>query len=106
MLRCPQHDSTVTHTDVRITLLICIIGLHLTNCQQSIHTLPFRLLYDSNRASAHEALCARGLSARLVSTIGTRAPNTMPVVCASARYSNCFASILPASRSGTTRISA
>lgn len=37
-----------------------------------------------------------------VRTIGTRAPSTMPATAASARYTSCFTSRLPASRSGTT----
>ncbi len=28
MLRCAQHDRAVIHTDVRISLLICIIGTY------------------------------------------------------------------------------
>ena len=44
--------------------------------------------------------------ARLVSTIGTRAPSTTPASTASARYSSCLATMLPDSRSGTTRMSA
>ena len=44
------------------------------------------------------------LSAREVSTIGTRAPRTMPAASAWARKVRFFASMLPASRSGTTRI--
>src|SRR5262249_9961829 len=57
-------------------------------------------------ATAHEAILVAGLSARLVRTIGTRAPRTMPAARASARYSSCLASKLPDSRSGTTRMSA
>ena len=51
------------------------------------------------------AACAR-VSARLVSTIGTRAPSTMPALSAPARYCSCLATMLPASRSGTSRMSA
>src|SRR5262249_6685429 len=43
-------------------------------------------------------------SAREVSTIGTRAPSTMPAASALARKVRFLASMLPASRSGTTRI--
>src|SRR5438477_7907270 len=58
-------------------------------CEDHIpHSFAFRLLSARSRASAQEAMCARGLSARLVRTIGTRAPRTMPAVCAPARYSN------------------
>jgi hypothetical protein len=53
---------------------------------------------DPSRASV--------LSARLVRMIGTRAPSTMPAIWAPARYSSCLANMLPASISGTTRISA
>jgi len=55
---------------------------------------------------AQEAARVSAVSARLVSTMGTRAPTTTPVISASARYSSCFASMLPDSRSGTTRMSA
>ena len=41
-------------------------------------------------------------SARLVRMIGTRAPSTMPAASASARKVRLLASMLPASRSGTT----
>ena len=41
-------------------------------------------------------------SARLVRMIGTRAPSTMPAASALARNERLFASMLPASRSGTT----
>src|SRR5438034_533436 len=58
------------------------------------------------RATAHEAMRAGEVSARLVNTIGTRAPSTSPASCASPRYSSCLASMLPDSRSGTTRMSA
>src|SRR5262249_32898787 len=60
----------------------------------------------NTRATAQEATRVAGLSARLVSTMGTRAPSTMPADCASPRYSSCLASMLPDSRSGTTRTSA
>ena len=43
-------------------------------------------------------------SAREVRTIGTRAPSTIPAASAWARKLRFFASMLPASRSGTTRI--
>ena len=46
------------------------------------------------------------LSARLARTIGTLAPSTMPAASAPERKVSCLASIFPASRSGTTRISA
>ena len=57
-------------------------------------------------AIAHEATRVSAVSARLVSTIGARAPSTTPAVSALARYSSCLASMLPASRSGTTNMSA
>src|SRR5580704_1165914 len=60
----------------------------------------------SRRAMAQEARRASVLSARLVRITGTRAPSTMPAICAPARYSSCLASMLPASRSGTMRMSA
>src|SRR5262245_58030976 len=49
---------------------------------------------------------ARTESAREVSTIGTRAPSTMPAASALVRKVRFLASMLPASRSGTTRICA
>ena len=45
-------------------------------------------------------------SAREVRMIGTRAPSTMPAASAFARKVRFLASMLPASRSGTTRICA
>ena len=45
-------------------------------------------------------------SAREVRMIGTRAPSTMPAASALARNVRFLASMLPASRSGTTRICA
>ena len=45
-------------------------------------------------------------SAREVRTIGTRAPSTMPAPSALAKKARFLASMLPASRSGTTRICA
>ena len=56
--------------------------------------------------TAADASRVRTLSARLVSTIGTRVPSTMPAPSAPARYCSCLASMLPASRSGTSRMSA
>ncbi len=57
-------------------------------------------------ATAHDARRAISESARLVRMIGTRAPTTMPAASAPARYERLLASMLPASRSGTTRMSA
>ncbi|CFP15955.1 Uncharacterised protein [Bordetella pertussis] len=54
-------------------------------------------------ATAHEARRVWALSARLVRTMGTRAPSTMPAAWALARKLRFLASMLPASRSGTTR---
>ena len=54
-------------------------------------------------AMAQDASRASALSARLVRMIGTRAPSTMPAASRPARYSSCLASMLPASRSGTTQ---
>ena len=65
-----------------------------------------RLALAISSAMAQEAERASALSARLVSTIGTLAPTTTPASSASARYSSCLASMLPDSRSGTTRMSA
>ena len=57
-------------------------------------------------ASATDASLTRKLSARLVRMTGRRAPSTRPAASAPPKYINCFASILPASRSGTSRSSA
>jgi hypothetical protein len=57
------------------------------------HRCAFRLLCllcATNRASAQEAIYARGLSAQLVSMIGTHAPNTMPASSAKERLENVF----------------
>src|SRR3954470_2826824 len=54
-------------------------------------------------ATAQEARRVSNESARLVRMTGTRAPRTMPAASAFARNDRLFASILPASRSGTTR---
>src|SRR5690606_38843273 len=59
-----------------------------------------------NCAMAHDAARVSAVSARLVNTIGTRAPSTTPAISALARYSSCLASMLPDSMSGTTRMSA
>src|ERR1700722_11810633 len=57
-------------------------------------------------ATAQEAMRADSASARLVRMIGTRAPTTTPAASAPARKVSCLARILPATRSGTTRMSA
>ena len=56
-------------------------------------------------ATAQLAILERTLSARLVRMIGTRAPSTRPALSALARKLSCLASMLPASRSGTRRMS-
>ena len=58
--------------------------------------------WATSTATAHEASRVVTESARLVRMIGTRAPSTMPAASASARNERLFASMLPASRSGTT----
>ena len=55
-------------------------------------------------ATAQDAMRVRTESAREVRTIGTRAPRTTPAASALVRKARFFASILPASRSGTRRI--
>src|SRR6476646_11129924 len=57
----------------------------------------------SNCATEQDARRAIFASARLVRMIGTFAPRTIPAASASARNERLFASILPASRSGTRR---
>src|ERR1700722_18270714 len=52
---------------------------------------PLRRACTSIAITAHEASRDLALSARLVNTIGTRAPSTMPAASASARYSSCLA---------------
>src|SRR4029077_13711913 len=54
-------------------------------------------------ATAQDASLVSRLSARIVRTIGTRAPRTMPAASAPDRKDRLLASMLPASRSGTTR---
>ena len=56
----------------------------------------------TSAATAHEASRVITESARLVRMIGTRAPSTMPAASAPARNDRLLASMLPASRSGTT----
>ena len=56
--------------------------------------------------TAEDASRVRTLSAREVSTMGTLAPRTMPADSAPAKYCNCLAIMLPASRSGTSKMSA
>ncbi len=65
-----------------------------------------RFLWAISCTTAHDAARVSAVSARLVSTIGTRAPSTTPAISALARYSSCLATMLPDSRSGTTRMSA
>jgi hypothetical protein len=57
-------------------------------------------------ATAQEAIRVRTESAREVSTIGNRAPSTVPAASPLARKVRFLASMFPASRSGTTRICA
>src|SRR5262249_6548357 len=63
-------------------------------------------LWRKSAATAQEAMRVRTLSAREVRMIGTRAPSTMPAASACERKLRFLASMLPASRSGTTRICA
>ncbi|ABA53469.1 hypothetical protein BURPS1710b_A1059 [Burkholderia pseudomallei 1710b] len=67
---------------------------------------PARVLSATSFASAADAMRTRRLSARLVRMIGSRAPSTRPAASAPAKYISCFASMLPASRSGTSSTSA
>src|SRR5271167_727481 len=53
-------------------------------------------------ATAQDARRLVSESARLVRIIGTRAPSTIPAASALARNDKLLASMLPASRSGTT----
>src|SRR5690606_19136174 len=75
--------------------------------QQGLHgATAVRLRCASSCAMAQDAVRVWASSARLVSTMGTRAPSTMPDSSALARYSSCLATMLPDSMSGTTRMSA
>ena len=56
----------------------------------------------TSEATAQDARRVSRESARLVRMIGTRAPSTMPAASAPARKDRLLASMLPASRSGTT----
>src|SRR5262249_33212491 len=67
---------------------------------------PVRRAWARRRPMAQEANRVRTLSAPLVNTIGPRAPRTMPAPSALAMRVSCLASMLPASRSGTSRMSA
>src|SRR5262249_46579336 len=64
------------------------------------------LAWAYSTASAHDASRERTESARDVRITGTRAPSTMPAESALASRLRFLASILPASRPGTTRICA
>ncbi len=63
-------------------------------------------LWARSVATAQDAMRVRTLSALDVNMMGTRAPSTMPAASAPERNVKFFASMLPASRSGTTRICA
>src|SRR3569833_3125748 len=65
-----------------------------------------RLAATSRLAMAQDASRVSSSSARLVRMIGTRAPSTIPAPSAAARSARRLASMLPASRSGTIRMSA
>src|SRR5581483_2956126 len=75
----------------------------LWHCYARIGSVVRRLC-ASSMATAHDAMRVRTLSAREVRMMGTRAPSTMPAASAPDRNVRFFASMLPASRSGTTRI--
>src|SRR5258706_5726599 len=77
-------------------------GVHGAHAACGLVSLRSASAYST--ATAHDAVRASTLSAREVSTIGTRAPSTMPAASALARNDRFLASMLPASRSGTTRI--
>src|SRR3954452_3797749 len=76
------------------------------------HRTAYRIAADAsdrraatiNWATAQDASLATSSSARLVRMIGTLAPSTIPAASASARNDRLFASMLPASKSGTTRM--
>ena len=57
---------------------------------------------DQRRRRRRRRAASSSESARLVRMIGTRAPSTMPAASAPARNDRLLASMLPASRSGTT----
>src|SRR5262249_28021005 len=71
--------------------------------QDTAFAAPPRRAEATSAATAHDARRVVTESARLVSMTGTRAPSTTPAASAPARNDRLFASILPASRSGTTR---
>ena len=64
-----------------------------------------RRAWAASIATAQLAIRDRTLSARLVRMIGTRAPSTRPALSALARKLSCLARMLPASRSGASRMS-
>ena len=73
--------------------------------RSALATAIWRRACAASTATAQLAIRDRTLSARLVRMIGTRAPSTRPALSALARKLSCLARMLPASRSGASRMS-
>ena len=73
-------------------------------CSSATKETP-RARIPATAATTVERYRVRGLSARLVSTTGTRAPRTNPAAVELHRYCNCLTSALPVSTPGTSRMS-
>src|SRR5689334_15861471 len=79
------------------------LGRHVIQLHHIIAAAALRRRASATKlATAQDARRVMTLSARLVRMIGTRAPRTMPAAAAPARKDRLLASMLPASRSGTT----
>src|SRR5262252_1830546 len=79
------------------------LGRHMACLPHRIAAAALRRRAWATRlATAQDASRVNTESARLVRMIGTRAPSTMPAASAPARNDRLLASMLPASRSGTT----
>jgi hypothetical protein len=77
-------------------------ALHPAEIAHPTALLLSRRALATSAATAQDASRAMSESARLVRMIGTRAPSTLPAASAPARKDRLLASMLPASRSGTS----
>src|SRR5208337_2825206 len=102
-LRCPIHRKhlELDAGGARVDDKNAVHGSHAAGNGEVL-----RRASASSTATAQDAMRERTESAREVRTIGTRAPSTRPAASALARNVRFLASMLPASRSGTTRICA
>src|SRR5690242_17879417 len=79
-------------------------ALHRNHSAASAPGADWRREFASRTATAADANRVCRLSARLVKMIGILAPRTMPAASAPDMKVSCFASMFPASRSGTRRM--